>query len=49
MTVYPCTSAVDGRVGDAVLLGPPLSVSVADADAMVDRLIDAIRSVLSPA
>jgi hypothetical protein len=24
-------------------------VSVADADAMVDRLIDAIRSVLSPA
>jgi len=26
-----------------------LSVSVADADAMVDRLIDAIRSVLSPA
>ena len=49
LTVYPCTSAVDGRVGDAVLLGPPLSVSTLEADEMVDRLVDAVRAVLSPA
>lgn len=46
LTVYPCTSAVDGRVGDAVLLGPPLSVTDADLDAMLDRLVDAIRAVV---
>ena len=27
LTVYPCNSCVDGYSGDAVLLGPPLSVS----------------------
>jgi adenosylmethionine-8-amino-7-oxononanoate aminotransferase len=46
LTVYPCASAVDGRVGDAVLLGPPLSVTDADLDAMLDRLVGAVRSVL---
>jgi adenosylmethionine-8-amino-7-oxononanoate aminotransferase len=46
LTVYPCASAVDGRVGDAVLLGPPLSVADADLDAMLDRLVGAVRSVL---
>ena len=38
LTLYPCTSAVDGNVGDAVLLGPPLSVTETDLDEMVDRL-----------
>jgi adenosylmethionine-8-amino-7-oxononanoate aminotransferase len=46
LTVYPCTSAVDGRVGDAVLLGPPLSVTGPDLDEMLDRLVAAIRDVL---
>lgn len=46
LTVYPCSSAVDGRVGDAVLLGPPLSVTGDELDAMLDRLVDAVRSVL---
>jgi adenosylmethionine-8-amino-7-oxononanoate aminotransferase len=46
LTVYPCTSAVDGRVGDAVLLGPPLTVTDDDLDEMLDRLIGAIRDVL---
>jgi adenosylmethionine-8-amino-7-oxononanoate aminotransferase len=39
LTVYQCTSAVDGNVGDAVLLGPPLSVTEDDLDEMVDRLV----------
>ena len=46
LTVYPCTSAVDGRVGDAVLLGPPLSVTDVDLDAMLDRLVDAVSAVV---
>lgn len=46
MTVYPCTSAVDGRVGDAVLLGPPLSVTEAELGEMIDRLVAAIGDVL---
>ncbi|HEY5663828.1 MAG TPA: aminotransferase class III-fold pyridoxal phosphate-dependent enzyme, partial [Ilumatobacter sp.] len=46
LTLYPCSSSVDGRVGDAVLLGPPLSVTTADLDAMVDRLVAAVRAVL---
>ena len=46
LTVYPCASAVDGRIGDAVLLGPPLSVTDGELDGMLGRLVDAIRSVL---
>ncbi|MFP5489455.1 MAG: aspartate aminotransferase family protein [Acidimicrobiia bacterium] len=46
LTVYPCSSAVDGRVGDAVLLGPPLSVTDAELDAMLERLVAATRAVL---
>lgn len=45
MTVYPCTSAVDGHIGDAVLLGPPLSVTEPELDEMTDRLIDAVSAV----
>lgn len=45
MTIYPCTSAVDGHVGDAVLLGPPLSVTEVELDEMVDRLVDAVSAV----
>lgn len=46
LTVYPSTSAVDGRVGDAVLLGPPLSVAEHELDTMIERLVDAARDVL---
>ncbi len=49
LTVYPCTSAVDGNVGDAVLLGPPLSTTSAELDEMVDRLVDAAGPVLDSA
>jgi adenosylmethionine-8-amino-7-oxononanoate aminotransferase len=46
LTVYPCTSAVDGNVGDAVILGPPLSVTEADLDEMVDRLVASVLEVM---
>jgi len=46
LTVYPCGSAVDGSVGDAVLLGPPLCVTPDELREMTDRLTAAVRSVL---
>jgi adenosylmethionine-8-amino-7-oxononanoate aminotransferase len=46
MTLYPCTSAVDGAVGDAVLLGPPLCVTEPELDEMVDRLVAAVGDAL---
>lgn len=46
LTVYPCSSAVDGRVGDAVLLGPPLSVTDTELDGMLERLVDAVHAVV---
>ena len=49
LTVYECTSVVDGSVGDAVLLGPPLSATDAELDAMVERLVGAVHDVLGPA
>jgi adenosylmethionine-8-amino-7-oxononanoate aminotransferase len=38
---------VDGNVGDAVLLGPPLSVTEDDLDEMVDRLVASVLATLS--
>jgi adenosylmethionine-8-amino-7-oxononanoate aminotransferase len=46
LTVYTCNSVVDGAVGDAVLLGPPLNTSDAELDAMTERLVAAVHDVL---
>ncbi len=46
MTVYPCTSSVDGAVGDAVLLGPPLSVTDDELDQIAVRLTGAVPPTL---
>lgn len=46
LTVYTCTSVVDGAVGDAVMLGPPLNTSEVELDAMAERLVAAIDDVL---
>lgn len=46
VTVYPSTSCVDGAVGDAVLLGPPFTSTDDELDAMADRLVSSVRSVL---
>jgi adenosylmethionine-8-amino-7-oxononanoate aminotransferase len=47
LTVYECTSVVDGSVGDAVLLGPPLSTPDAQLDQMLDRLVAAVVDTLA--
>lgn len=46
LTVYPCSSAVDGAVGDAALLGPALSATDDELNEMVARLVAAIFAVL---
>ena len=46
LTVYPCSSAVDGRTGDAVILGPPLSVTDDELDEMIARVVDAVHDVV---
>lgn len=46
LTCYPCTSVVDGTVGDAVMLGPPLCVTETELTEMVDRLVAAIADVV---
>jgi adenosylmethionine-8-amino-7-oxononanoate aminotransferase len=46
LTVYPCNSAVDGAVGDAVMLGPALSVTDRELDEMVRRLAAAVHDTL---
>ena len=49
LTCYPCTSVVDGAVGDAVMLGPPLCVTETELVEMVDRLAAAVSDVLGTA
>jgi adenosylmethionine-8-amino-7-oxononanoate aminotransferase len=46
MTVYPCSSAVDGAVGDAVLIGPPLCATERELCEMVERLVASVADVL---
>ncbi len=46
LTVYPCSSAVDGAVGDAALLGPALCATEAELLSMVERLVAATLDVL---
>lgn len=46
LTIYPCSSAVDGSVGDAALLGPALCATDAELNEMVARLVAATLTVL---
>ncbi len=46
LTVYPCGSSVDGNVGDAVLLGPPLSVTEDELAEMGRRLVAGVERAL---
>ncbi len=48
LTVYPCASSVDGNSGDAILLGPPLSVTHAELDEMTARIVAAVETVFPP-
>ncbi len=47
LTVYPSTSAVDGSVGDAIVIGPPLTVDAATIERIAHIANESIRSVLA--
>jgi hypothetical protein len=42
LIVYPASKGADGVSGDAVLFGPPLTISNAEVDTLVDRFTDAL-------
>ena len=45
LLIYPCSGIIDGKVGDAALLLPPLTITVAEVGALVDRLDAAFERV----
>lgn len=45
LLVYPASKGADGVNGDAVLLGPPLTISNFELDTLVDRFTDALIRV----
>ena len=42
LTCYPASRGADGINGDAVLFGPPLTISDTEVDTLVDRFTDAL-------
>jgi adenosylmethionine-8-amino-7-oxononanoate aminotransferase len=44
LLVYPMGGTIDGQRGDHVLLAPPFTVSLAEIDAIVERLGDAVEA-----
>ena len=47
LTLYPCTSAVDGQVGDAVLIGPPLTIDTDTIKQIAGLTAKAIRDAFA--
>lgn len=45
LLLYPSTGGANGRDGDGVLFGPPLTVSPAEVDLMADRCAEAVGRV----
>ena len=45
LLLYSSTGHVDGQNGDLVMLGPPFCLSDEDADLLIERTTDAVRSV----
>jgi hypothetical protein len=45
LLLYSSTSHVDGADGDLVMLGPPFTLSDAEADELVERTAAAVRSI----
>ncbi len=45
--VYPMGGTIDGQRGDHVLLAPPFTVSVAELDAIVERLGEAVDASIA--
>jgi adenosylmethionine-8-amino-7-oxononanoate aminotransferase len=46
LITYPVTGCADGRNGDGILLGPPLVITDDECAMVVDRLGEAVESVL---
>ncbi len=45
LLVYPCKGIVDGRLGDSIMLLPPLTITVAEIDELADRLDRTLEQV----
>ena len=45
LLVYPCAGIIDGAVGDAVMLVPPLTITASEIGQLVDRLDAALATV----
>jgi adenosylmethionine-8-amino-7-oxononanoate aminotransferase len=46
LLLYPASKGIDGVMGDAVLIGPPLSIGADDLEAIVERTQSAVEAVL---
>jgi adenosylmethionine-8-amino-7-oxononanoate aminotransferase len=46
LLVYSSTGCADGKDGDLLIFGPPLVITAAEVDELVDRCATAVRSVL---
>lgn len=47
LLVYPANAGVDGLTGDAVILSPPLTITKAEIDDLVERFTQSLRMVES--
>jgi len=47
LMVYPMGGTIDGRRGDHVLLAPPFIVTLADVEAIVERLGESVDATLA--
>ncbi len=45
LLLYSSTGHVDGTNGDLIMLGPPFCLTENDVTALVERTVDAVRSV----
>jgi adenosylmethionine-8-amino-7-oxononanoate aminotransferase len=45
LLLYSSTGHVDGTNGDLVMLGPPFCLTDDDVTTLIDRTVDAVRSV----
>jgi adenosylmethionine-8-amino-7-oxononanoate aminotransferase len=45
LLIYPCTGIIDGRLGDAAMLLPPLTITASEIAELVDRLDKALEAV----
>jgi hypothetical protein len=45
LLVYPCAGIIDGKVGDSILMVPPLVISKDEIGLLVDRLDAALERV----